>query len=39
MKVGIINYVVLVILAPAGSLNNIGIEHIIIKKENEFGFS
>ena len=36
MKVGIINYGIGNISSVAGSLNNIGIEHIIIKKENEF---
>ena len=36
MKVGIINYGIGNISSVAGSLNNIGVEYIIIKKENEF---
>ncbi len=36
MKVGIINYGIGNISSVAGSLNNIGVEHIIIKRENEF---
>ena len=36
MKVGIINYGIGNISSVAGSLNNIGVEYIIIKRENEF---